>query len=410
MVHRTSLLTLLFGAAALVACSQDRAGAPIAPTAISRASVPSAPACNLSGARVHAASYFVARDPVFDRISAMQRAYATGGAAGATNAGFDVLARVSTALKSSGAIVGTSAAGNVFVNDILACMNVGTLPSGFSVQEALGPNGLFAVVGGPNDPPAGVTSRGVPTYGAEPQMDQTWFASAGNRRFLLYGFPRDYSFSVETPAATTAYELSTVPTPLTFSPAIAVGVCQTTSSFAQLQHVGIILAPRGLVFCSGTSAAPSSGNGVFALAQRAWASLAPTPLFAAALGGTGSLVSGLSPIGAITYVPSAGDLEFVQQPTDLDPSHPRFSPPIAVSAGTANDTPVNGVLITLTVRDAGGNIVPVRNNTAYTNGNAIAVFTGFNIERAGTYTITATGTILGQQMPSVQSNSFVVVR
>src|SRR5436853_167067 len=76
------------------------------------------------------------------------------------------------------------------------------------------PDGLLAVVGGPSDPAGPVTSRALPTYGAEPQAGQTWFGSGGNRRYLLYGYERDFSFTTETPAATTAFELATVPTPI----------------------------------------------------------------------------------------------------------------------------------------------------------------------------------------------------
>ncbi|HEV7993642.1 MAG TPA: hypothetical protein VGP25_17575 [Gemmatimonadaceae bacterium] len=405
-----SLLALMGALVATAACAKDQTGAPLAPTGISLAVAPSAPSCDFNVMRADAKLLFANPGVVNEKITAMQRAYATGERAGATNPGFDVLAKVGSSLTTTGAIIGSPTVGDSFVKDVLRCMAVGTLPSGFSVANSFLPNGLFAVVGGAGDPTGPVTSRSLPTYGAEPQAGQTWFGSGGNRRYLMYGYERNFSFTTETPAATTAFELATVPTPITFAPAIAGGMCQTTTTNAQIQHVSIILALHSLSFCTGSAMLQPSSSGFFASLRHAAASLlSPEPLYAFGVGGTGSLLSGLSPGGAVTYVPGAAGVDFVQQPTDASQSaRPQFTPVISVLAETAHGTPVNGVLVTITRNDALGNVVSPPNNTAFTDGSGIALFPNLVIEKLGTYTLTASGQVFGASTMSAVSQSFSV--
>jgi hypothetical protein len=407
--RKLSLLTLIGALAAAAACAKDQTDAPLVPTGISMAVAP-ATTCDFNVMRADTRLLFATPGPVLEKVTAMQRAYATGERAGATNPGFDVLARIGPALATTGAIIGSPTVGDTFVKDVLRCMAVGTLPSGFSVAGAFLPNGLFAVVGGPSDPAGPVTSRALPTYGAEPQAGQTWFGSGGNRRYLLYGYERDFSFTTETPAATTAFELATVPTPITFAPAIAGGMCQTTTTNAQIQHVSIILALHSLSFCTGSAMIQPSASGFFASLRHAAASLlSPEPLYAFGVGGTGSLLSGLSPGGAVTYVVGAAGVDFVQQPTDASRSaRPQFTPAISVLAETANGTPVNGVLITITRTDALGHVSSPPNNTAYTDGNGIALFPNLIVEQLGTFTLTASGQAFGASTQSDVSQSFTV--
>lgn len=408
MHNRNLVLFGLMGAAAIAACAKDQATAPAVPTTASRVVSSVAPSCNFTTMRADAVLYFTTPGPVNEAITKMQFAYTAGGAVGATDKGFDVLTRVSSALSTAGAIVGTPTTGDTFVKDVLACMSVGTLPAGFSVAGALSPNGMFNVVGGGSDASGPMTSRGTPTYGAEPQAGQTWLSSGG-QRFLLYGYERDFSFTPETPAAVTAFELATVPTPLTFSPAIKGGICQTTATNALIQSVNVILPLQSLSFCSGITSVQRHDQGMFASITHAAASFfAPAPLYAFGVGGTGSLLSGLSPKAAVTFAPSAAGLTFVQQPFDSHrSSRPQFVPPISVLVTTAAGTPVNGVDVTLTVMKNNGSFQSFNNGaTSGSGGTGIAVFPNFYTDKSGGYTLVATATIFGVPTKSTVSKLF----
>jgi hypothetical protein len=409
MKFRNLSLVTVIGGLALVACAKDQTSTPLAPTSVARAVTPSAPSCNFTTTRSDAALYFSASSlqSVREAISNMEVVYNASGAAAANNKGFDVLTKVSSALSTAGAVGGSPTAGDTFVKDVLACMSVGTLPAGFSVAGALSPNGLFEVVGGAGDPTGPVTSRGTPTYGAEPQAGQSWAGSAGGLRYLLYGNERDFSFTPETPAAVTAFELATIPTPITFAPAIVGGICQTTATNALIQSVSTILPLQSLSFCSGISSIRRQDRGVFASITHSVASMfSPAPVYGFGVGGTGSLLSGLSPKAAVTFAPTAAGLAFVQQPKDSRRSlRPQFSPAVSVLVTTAAGTPVNGVLVTLTVYNNNGSYT-LSNATATSGvgaGPGIAVFPTLYTDKAGGYNFVASASIFGQATKSALS-------
>jgi hypothetical protein len=187
-------------------------------------------------------------------------------------------------------------------------------------------------------------------------------------------------------------------------------MCQTTVTKAQIQHVNIILALRSLSFCTGSAQLKQPTNGFFASLGRAATNMfSPEPLYAFGVGGTGSLLSGLSPGGAVTYLPSTTALAFTQQPSNASQgARPQFTPSVAVQALTANGTPVNGVLITITGKDALGNPISLPNNTAYTDGNGVALFPNIFVERLGTFTFTASGVVLEGATLSAVSQSFTI--
>jgi hypothetical protein len=289
-------------------------------------------------------------------------------------------------------------------------MSVGTLPADFSVQAALGTNGLFAVRGGTSDAAGPATSRNSPIYGAEAQSTSSWSASAG-KRFLIYGYPISFSFTPETPAAPAAFELGTVPTPITFSPKIAAGICSTDANKPnpRLQHVNVILDLQTLGFCTTAALPLRQGSGFFAAAQRVASWFAPRPLYAmfAAGGGTGGLISGLSPSGPVVFTPSTATLSFVNAIPDGKVSSPvnaQFDPPIQVKAQTANGTAVGGVKVTLSAGANNGSFTPPADSVEYTNDQGIATFSTFYLDKAGGYLITATGTVLSQATQTVISN------
>src|SRR5688572_29844962 len=97
---KTRLITGLATTAAVIlaACSQDRSPAVSLPTEASLAKGPAAPTCSFSTATQDAKAYFShAKGPVLALLDVMQVAHRNGGAAGATSAGFDVLARLGAA-------------------------------------------------------------------------------------------------------------------------------------------------------------------------------------------------------------------------------------------------------------------------------------------------------------------------
>src|SRR4029079_6012777 len=140
---------------------------------VARALVPAPASCNYTTMRADADLYFSNPGPVKELIGRMERE----SSAATTHQSFDGLTKVSSALATAGAVSGSPTAGDTFVKDVLACMSVGTLPAGISFVRALSSNGLFEVVGGAGDPTGPVTSRGTPTYGAEPQAGQSWAGS-----------------------------------------------------------------------------------------------------------------------------------------------------------------------------------------------------------------------------------------
>src|SRR5688572_25550487 len=89
----------LTGAVVLVSCTQDQTSAPsLSPTEASSARNTPVSFCSFSTISSTARDYFASRtDPVFGLIDAMSSAHRAGGAAAATSAGFNVLARLGAA-------------------------------------------------------------------------------------------------------------------------------------------------------------------------------------------------------------------------------------------------------------------------------------------------------------------------
>ncbi|MEO6526518.1 MAG: hypothetical protein ABIP93_07830 [Gemmatimonadaceae bacterium] len=400
MRHLTTCTLTLASAIFLAACAGDNNGATAVPTSVSEARAVGA--CSFSTVRNDARGYFAStKDPVFDLISTMETGFRSGGSAGATGPGYDVLAYLASALKSAAtpsAINGTPAAGSKFVGDLVGCMSVGTVPAGFSVEAALGANGLFEVPSGT----ASYTSRSAPIYGAEPQAD--WNISAGGQRYLLYGYPID-NFSAET-AAGIAFELSTLPTPISFSPSIKAGVCSASGANPRLQHVGAILALETLSFCATAGLNRTEDAGMFGAARRAMRSLfLPQPLYAAMFfGGIGAALDNLSPSVPVVFPAADVVLSWAQQPTDtrLGKAPQQFTPTVAVKLVTAKGTALGQVPITLTVVGNSGSFIAT-GTVQSTKTDGIAYFPDFHLDKAGGYTITASVNVIGSTKSVVSS-------
>jgi hypothetical protein len=393
----------LAGVAILASCGQDLTQSTAVPTAASFAKVVT-PVCSFSTANNDARSYFVSnKDAVFALLDAMSTAYRAGGAAGATSAGWAVLARLGAAADAGSAVVkGSPALGSTFANDVLLCMTVPTYAYPLDLSAALGPNGLFAVRDGTGNAP--VMSRliigGVPAYGAEPSTGN--WPVAGST--LFYGNQLFVSqFANETPAGV-LFDLKTLPGGLTFSPEIKAGVCTISDPNARVlhQHVGnnpVILPPAdALSFCTPPTSMTQSGTSMFAAAASRLATwLAPAPANAATMafafggGGTG-LINGLSDIGPVSYT---SVVTYTVPPANTSVSaNPQFVPTVTVQNLTANGNALKGVLITLSVVSNSGSFT-ITGNTATTDVNGIATFPNLNIDKAGGYTMTASSELGG---------------
>ncbi|MDB4883615.1 MAG: hypothetical protein JWL95_2381 [Gemmatimonadetes bacterium] len=414
------------GTLALAACGTDRRESPLLPTSVSLSVAPSA--CSFTSMHADAASYFSsASDPVFGAIAAMESLVNHGGSASAINdAGFNVLARVAGALESSGAIGGTPSTGDLLVKDVLRCSTIGSVATGFSFADALGPDGLFEVLGGTHDEPANigtsrsVTSRGASVYGAEPQTGQTWAGSVGGTRFLLYGYliPPSSFVTVESLApGGFAFELSALPV-VTFSPRIEAGACTAGTGRFPIQHTTTILPNVYLDFCPATSASTRrTENRFLSLVERASGWFAPKELYAmAAGGGSGGLISGLSPFAPVDVDASKVALTSVQTITDKHLNEPftvvisvRTTTPAPAGSphGMHDGTPLADIPVSLHVNRNNGSWTHPGPTLAVTDVNGRATFTGLSVDKAGGYTLVATAPVLGATL-TVTTNPFHV--
>jgi hypothetical protein len=405
----------LAGAAILVSCTQDQPGSRLLPTQASFSVAPAA--CSFTaihGARI---AYLGSGGPALALITLMEQAYngAGGGAAGAaaaTSRGFDVLAQLGTVTdQGSPPVIGTPAQGSAYANAVLSCMSVAGYDAVIDFAPALGPNGLFAVRDNSTNTP--VVSRlvvaGAPAFGAEPSTGNWPLAS----KTLFYGVKLTVpNLANETPAGD-VFELTTLPSGLTFTPQIKTGVCDVSDPSAQILHQhandpAVILPPAGLPsFCPApTSARQSTSSFALAAGQVAeW--LAPRPAFAArtrafAFGGGGAgLVSGLSHIGPVSFTSTVA---YVQPPRNTRRSaNPQFVPTVVVRNVSAQGNPIQGSLITITVTVNNGSF-NISGNTATTNSAGIATFPNLKIDKPGGYTATATSSTGGSAVVTFQIN------
>jgi len=400
----------LTGAVILASCAQDQPSSRLLPTQASLSVAPAA--CSFPAIYAAADSYFSqSNDPVYQLVITMEHAHISGGAAAATSPGFDVLARLGVAADLGSPVKGTPAQGSTFANAVLACMSVTTYHAVIDFAPALGPSGLFAVRSEGTSAP--VVSRlvvdGAPSFGAEPSTGN-WPITG---KVLFYGV----KLSVETLASETpagdVFELTTLPSGLTFDPAIRTGVCEVSDPNAQIlhKHAGdpsVILPPAGLPsFCPAPTSAlqPTSR---FALAARQlfdW--LAPRPAQASSLAmpafsaGGGGLVSGLSEIGPVSFTST---VTFDVPPTNTSRSgNPQFRPIVTVRNVTTNGNPIQGALITISVKVNHGSF-KITGNTAMTNSAGIATFPALRIDKPGGYTAVATSDVGGSAEATFQIN------
>jgi hypothetical protein len=420
------------GVALLASCSQDKSPNVSLPTEATFAKTPPPLACSFTTASQDAKNYFTltsgpSKDQVFILLDAMQSAYTAGGAAGATSAGFDVLARLAAVVGTSAVkSTATAAQGSLFANDVLLCMSV----PGFSYAagqftDALSPaTGLFAVrVNGDLVPIVAKSGR----FGAEPTTSAGWpLTGSTTGKALFYGSPLAVgSLFNNDPRVGTVFDLKSLPSPLTFSPKIRVGDCDLSVDGRILHLHGIdpavVLPISDPQFCPATYTSTKAPSSMFASAAQQLVSwLAPTPAFAASRsmmpvttkvgGGT---VGGLSVIGPIQVVDSIAfqgsvpnaSVSDTAKALDADTTTSQFNPIVKVRVVTRGGNALAGVVVTLTVAGNKGSFA-ASGGSATTDTQGYASFPNFAIDKAGGYTITAQAGEFGTSSFVATSNLF----
>lgn len=392
-------------AASLSACT-DAAPPPssaVAPQALQPSSAIGANAtCDYNAITLAAQTYTSPNDPVVGLIATLQQVSNKGPAA------LDVLARLAAvrdAGQANNPANGANAASGVF-----ACANWSPVPSLSNLTAALATNGsggLFAVRGGPNDSPSPVVAlNAVPAWGSEPQSNESWSSSLGQRR-LVFAFRVPLpTFTNENPAlpsspppgATgTGFEISTVPFVNPPPRPLVMGVCVDNPTSYRLQSNDRILALLPLTFCSGsfTSAERDASLGARLLA---WL-LPKTANAAVFLGGTGGLPSGFSPKGAIDVNTGGVKLVISGVPSSIKVN--TFFP-VTVRALSSKGNPVDNVLVTLEVDNGSVQLDKPALGQQTTANVGFAVF-NVRIRKAGTFTLGADG--LFNASPSLPTQS-----
>jgi hypothetical protein len=407
---RVTLGLTLTGAVILASCAGDQPSGRLLPTQASLSVAPAA--CSFPAAYAAADAYFgTTSDPVYQLVITMEHAYINGGAAGATDPGFDVLGRLGVAADLGSPVKGTPAQGSAFANAILSCMSVSGYLAVIVFAPALGPSGLFAVRSEGTSAP--VVSRlvidGAPSFGAEPSTGD-WPITG---KVLFYGVKLSLAtLAKETPAGD-VFELTTLPSGLTFDPQIRTGVCEVSDPNAQIlhQHAGdpaVILPPAGLPsFCPAPLGSRQSTSALALAARQVADWLMPRPAQASSLampafnGGGGGLVSGLSEIGPVSFTSTVA---YVVPPRNTSRSaEPQFRPIVTVRNVSTNGNPIQGALITISVAVNRGSF-RISGNTAITNSAGIATFPNLRIDKPGGYTATAVSDVGGSASATFQIN------
>jgi hypothetical protein len=363
-------------------------------------------ACHFPSLKQAARDYFAStNDPIFLTIEEVQILQATGSPAAVNEKVFDALSRLAdvrfTSAQKSGS---TGVEGDLVARGLLGCAApdfVAALPTDISFVAALNGGGLFEVRGNDAfDPPTlPVYSKGgSEIWTALPQGTNTWGQSASSRH-LLYGTPTSLASNDEQVSAQ-AFEFTTVPVGVTYSPAILRGVCDIVGETFRIQRNQSLL-PVAPIFCPTTISLRELRNSppVFlAFAERLGGLFRPARAEATMLGaGMAGLSSEFSPhvlvdlkevVIAFVSQPQNG---FVNQPIPGDGP----SGVVEVQVTSLAGTPLPGVSVTLVDWKNRGTNVVLSNATAVTDDGGIASFPALSVNKAGGYTLLADGTYDG---------------
>jgi hypothetical protein len=411
MFPRTLKLLIAGGSVALLAaCADDRSSAPTVPTLPTKVSAARSPTCDFTAIGQNGNDFFPQKDVGIERIATFKTAYRDGATSDATKtAGWAVIDRIGTATF-EGIQTGTPAIGAALTRGVLSCLTaaVPALTASLNGQNfdsditnALSVGGLYVVPSLTNAAPA--LGRGsAPAWGAEPKAGDNWGAISGSAgQFLLYGYELTFTtFTTENPAKVnsadpgTAFELNTAPK-FGFVNQMRTGVCVEDDNRYRMQHVNAILplvAPSP-AFCTTPTSPPAPSSSLISFTRAVRDFFTPRPAYAAAVlgGGSSSLISSLSPSGAVDLTASAITLS-------IDPIvGGKIAKPVQITvhafSPTAAKRPVDNVLIRLAVAGNNGlgsdGIFEVTNYSGPTVNGVISFAVKF--DKPGNYTIRADG-------------------
>ena len=452
--RRRPLAGVVLGLLLFVVGCQDAGEAPLlAPAGDPAVSTgPEVGACTLvRNLEQDARSYFSRpeQQEASERLRTLRNTCAAGDREGSAAIAWGVLELMEHVLE--GGRGGSPAVGASLARGLLACTVTLCAPVGLpelALAPALGPGGLFAVRGGGSVPVlardwiAFTDLEGRPNRGRWGiEVDRPWHEVTGVSRTLFLGGPVSGSAPLaldERPVGNVQYDLKRFPTPGFFRfDALHVGVClespvalphaggdRNRPSLAPLmQREGVLLEFHAPRFCEAEAAGPSFhqaslGSGVVAMA-RSLASLFRAPelrddRLVRGLGGSARDFSRFAPVAAVPE----GTLEFLAGPPEVVAVGEPIGP-IRVRARSGNGTPVERVLVTLTIENnqglpAGADLVGDR--SAYTvelpGAEGVATLPGpggiLSVGKAGGYILCAEASLEGFAFERVCTDRFHV--
>lgn len=428
----------------LTACADEQSSAPTSPAvprpsfALSSFPTTCDPKTLKSPAGDYAAS---SKDALLTVIGSMQTEYNKNGkGATLTNLAFDGLERLaamrgSSALQKSGAAA--KAGFDAVVKGFVGCMEDYITSSVAGRQEdfstALGDGWMFEVRNATSAASDAAYEKGSSPYWSASANWGTMIAVAApatttaTKRILIYGYDLSaYPYLLkDDKVAGNGFEIRTIPTKptLSFGSNVTVGLCnidaptQGTFDTYRAEHKDNLLlklspqCARAGTFTPMASNMSFDAGSVFAVAKRAVDFFAPQPLHAATMffvGSVGGAVSELSP-SVIVNLQSVS-MTFVSQPVNGYVNSPlggNPGPSVRVQVTSFKGTPFPNVTVTIKVANNSGTNVAASGYTATTGSDGIATFPNLQVNKAGGYTLTASGAYDGLS-GSVISNLFNV--
>lgn len=393
-----SLGTLACGDKSVDTTGPDYKGGPPPSTGLS---------CSFNTMKNDVNNYFVLADrsAVQDLITLMKSQYSGAGNALSTGTGFQILDKIAGAHNGTTPPAGTPADGSKLANDVIACLDASIVGMPTAITDfavALGSKGAFEVRGGSTND--GVSMFTKDAHGVIKPSAAGFKAWTNSEQLLFYAAPISNTFLKEEKVSTVGYRWETVPVRHAFTGFATIGMCvfsdrptdrvqEVSTGVARVLATNIV--GTGLQ-CSAASDAVALGafGRVVDLARKLFM---PEAAYAGQQGGgTGGLLGGLSDLGVVTSAAPALTFSNVADGRISD-----LMPVFTVTAKTANGSTFAGMTITLSVTGNAGSFNvyqtvdgvenPNPNPTAVTDINGVAHFDNVRIDKAGGYTLGATG-------------------
>jgi len=390
--------------------------------------------CDFGAMKTYAGDFFSAsNDVVFGLISSMKSAYGSGGATAATPLGLDILTEISKARLTSRQVLSPATklaaarvAGGMLAQDVALCSTLGALDAATASTAIT--SGIFEVRGTGPDQTAAVAKPDVfPRWGVESKTS-AWPTFTGIPRYLLYGTAgaatTELGGEPQSVDGFVGYDVASLPSGISKS-GMRVGICvKTTITDANLNgtavnrliHSGVVEANQPPNFCSGAPTASLSTSAWFAsLAHRTISVFSPSSLFAQGrddldlIGFTGGGPSSWSPMAFGKIVGQNVNASFKTQPKDgfIFTAIPSFT--VHVNTAATPGHSLEGVKVTVSVFGNNGEPAGAFVNgtvTVETNADGDALFDNVIVNKAGGFTITATGSFSGVGTQNAISKMF----